>query len=165
MKSFGERLRTLRQQAGLSQNELAKQLKISKSSINMYERNEREPGFEIMESIADFFNVDMDYLYGRTDEPNRLKRLIDTFFTENGKITMDELQLALILLRGNINTDQYSCLDDPASRVRFSEVARAQQFLSEYLSLSEADQRDVYKYLQFTIQQNKKNSKSDDSEQ
>lgn len=33
----------------------------------MYERGEREPGFETMEAIADLFNVDMDYLYGRTD--------------------------------------------------------------------------------------------------
>ena len=33
----------------------------------MYERGEREPGFETMESIADLFNVDMNYLYGRTD--------------------------------------------------------------------------------------------------
>lgn len=33
----------------------------------MYERGEREPGFETMEAIADLFNVDMNYLYGRTD--------------------------------------------------------------------------------------------------
>mgnify|MGYP004485157827 CR=1 FL=1 len=33
----------------------------------MYERGEREPSFETMESIADLFNIDMDYLYGRTD--------------------------------------------------------------------------------------------------
>jgi len=33
----------------------------------MYERGEREPGFETMETIADLFNVDMNYLYGRTD--------------------------------------------------------------------------------------------------
>jgi repressor LexA len=39
----------------------------------MYERGEREPGLEMMEAIADFFNVDLDYLYGKSDTPNRSK--------------------------------------------------------------------------------------------
>ena len=68
---FHERLRQLRTEKRISQQALADQLGISKSSINMYERGEREPGFEMMEAIADYFNVDMDYLYGKTDVRNR----------------------------------------------------------------------------------------------
>lgn len=64
MSSFNVRLRQLRQEAGMSQNDLAKQIGVSKSSVNMYERGEREPGFETLEAIADFFNVDMNYLLG-----------------------------------------------------------------------------------------------------
>lgn len=68
MSMFAQRLKLLRNEADLSQQELANQLKcVSKSSINMYERGEREPGLETTEAIADFFNVDIDYLYGRTD--------------------------------------------------------------------------------------------------
>lgn len=67
MGKFGERLRSLRTDKGLSQMELSKQLKISKSSINMYERGDREPGIEMLERIADYFNVDMDYLLGKSD--------------------------------------------------------------------------------------------------
>ena len=37
----------------------------------MYERGEREPGLEMVENIADFFNVDVDYLFGKSDIPNR----------------------------------------------------------------------------------------------
>ena len=37
----------------------------------MYERGEREPGIETLGNIADFFNVDLDYLFGRTDIPNK----------------------------------------------------------------------------------------------
>jgi repressor LexA len=59
-------LRFLRKEKGMTQAELASQLGISKSSINMYERGEREPGLEMMEAISDYFNVDMDYLYGRS---------------------------------------------------------------------------------------------------
>ena len=67
MATFAERLKSLRREAGWSQQRLADELKLSKSSVNMYERGEREPGFETLETIADLFNVDMNYLYGRTD--------------------------------------------------------------------------------------------------
>ena len=68
MGTFGQRLRELRNQRGISQNELSKYIGVSKSSVNMYERGEREPGFETLEAIADFFNVNMDYLLGRESE-------------------------------------------------------------------------------------------------
>ena len=67
MATFAERLRSLRQEKGWSQQRLAAELKLSKSSVNMYERGEREPGFETMEALADLFHVDMNYLYGRTE--------------------------------------------------------------------------------------------------
>lgn len=65
MASFKNRLKELRKQAELSQSELAEKVGVSKSSINMYERGEREPSFETLEAIADFFNVNLDYLMGR----------------------------------------------------------------------------------------------------
>ncbi len=67
MATFAERLKSLRGEKGWSQQRLADELKLSKSSVNMYERGEREPSFETMEAIADLFNVDMNYLYGRAD--------------------------------------------------------------------------------------------------
>ncbi len=76
MASFEERLKFLRVSKELSQMDLAKQLKISKSSINMYERGEREPGIETLEAIADFFNVDLDYLLGKSDFANRNEWLL-----------------------------------------------------------------------------------------
>lgn len=71
MPKFNERFRALRQERGLSQMQLSKILKISKSSVNMYERGEREPGIETLELIADTFNVDLDYLIGKSDCPNK----------------------------------------------------------------------------------------------
>lgn len=65
MSKFNLRLRELRTSHNLSQQELANHLKISKSSINMYERGEREPGIDALISFAEFFNVDLDYLVGR----------------------------------------------------------------------------------------------------
>lgn len=71
MAKFSERLRQLRTARDLSQMEFAKLIGISKSSVNMYERGEREPGLETLEQIADYFNVDMDYLLGKSDTVNK----------------------------------------------------------------------------------------------
>lgn len=69
MSAFSENLRQLRKERGLSLEQLANYIGVSKSSINMYERGEREPSFETTEAIADFFNVNLDYLLGRENSP------------------------------------------------------------------------------------------------
>ena len=71
MSKFSERFKLLRKERGLSQAALATELGFTKSSVNMYERGDREPGLESLETIADFFNVDMDYLLGKSDVQNR----------------------------------------------------------------------------------------------
>ena len=65
----------LRIEKGLTQGELAKELGISKSTIGMWETGKRLPSPELYEQLADFFNVDIDYLYGRT--PIRQKERYD----------------------------------------------------------------------------------------
>lgn len=71
MSKFSERFKELRYCRKLSQQELADKLGTSKSSVNMYERGEREPSLEMLECIADFFNVDMDYLLGKSQIANQ----------------------------------------------------------------------------------------------
>lgn len=71
MTKFSSRLRELRNSKNLSQQKLADLVGTSKSSINMYERGEREPGLEMLVTFADFYNVDLDYLLGKSDIPNR----------------------------------------------------------------------------------------------
>ena len=61
---FSTRLRILRQQYGLTQSELAKQLGVSTSTIGMYEQGRREPDKDALLAIANFFNVTTDYLLG-----------------------------------------------------------------------------------------------------
>ena len=62
-------LKELRQKKHLTQLELSRVLQISASSIGMYEQGRREPDHETLTKIADFFNVSVDYLLGRTDNP------------------------------------------------------------------------------------------------
>lgn len=64
--TFGKVLRQLRKEFGLTQKSLSQHLGIAESTIGMYEREQREPDFETLEAIADYFNVDMDYLTGRS---------------------------------------------------------------------------------------------------
>ena len=64
---FNIRLKQLRHARRLTQVELAKRLGISSAAVSMYESGQREPNFETEELIADFFNVDIDYLRGKRD--------------------------------------------------------------------------------------------------
>lgn len=75
MPKFSERLKQLRNEHKISQQDLADRIGMSKSSINMYERGEREPGLETLEALADYFNVDLDYLLGKSQNQKR-----DLFF-------------------------------------------------------------------------------------
>lgn len=64
---FSERLKELRMKRGYSQYDLAKKLGVSKSTISMMEIGSRQPSKEMMELVADFFNVSLDYLMGKDD--------------------------------------------------------------------------------------------------
>lgn len=66
MANFGSILKNLRLSRNITQGELAAKLGISRSAVGMYETGGREPDFEMMEAIADIFNVDIDYLMGRS---------------------------------------------------------------------------------------------------
>ena len=61
----------LRNEKGFSQEQLAKVLHVSKSTVAMWETGQRLPSVEKYEEIADYFNVDMDFLYGRTSIKRR----------------------------------------------------------------------------------------------
>lgn len=67
MEIFGDRLKQLREEKGYSQQELAEMINVSRSSVGMFEQGTREPNFETLEAIADVFNVDLDYIFGRTN--------------------------------------------------------------------------------------------------
>lgn len=79
MSSFKDVLKSLRTASGLTQDDLSKKIKISRSTVGMYESGSREPDYETLELIADFFNVDIDYLLGRTNKttfiPNSHSRI------------------------------------------------------------------------------------------
>ena len=70
MKIIGERLKELRKGVQLSQTRIAKMFGTGQSSIFKYESGISTVPAEIMLQYADYFDVSMDYLYGRTDDPH-----------------------------------------------------------------------------------------------
>ena len=63
------RLNELRKKKGISQLRLATDLNTTQNTISRYETGEREPGIDELIKIADYFNVSVDYLIGRTENP------------------------------------------------------------------------------------------------
>ena len=65
MGDFPNVFKRIREQCGLTQQQMADKIGVSRSTIGMYENGEREPNFETLELIADTFNVDMNFLLGK----------------------------------------------------------------------------------------------------
>ena len=66
---IGKRMRALREMLGISQQTLAVQLGSTQSSINRYENEQALPPSDLLLRYADYFDVSLDYLFGRTDMP------------------------------------------------------------------------------------------------
>ena len=62
-------LRNLRKEKGISQLKLALDLNTNQNTISRYETGEREPGINELIKLADYFDVAIDYIVGRTDNP------------------------------------------------------------------------------------------------
>lgn len=77
----GNRIKQLREENNLKQEDLAKKLSVAPSTIGMYERDEREPNDTIKLQIAQLFNVSIDYLLGKSDLRN----------TQNNNINSDQI--------------------------------------------------------------------------
>lgn len=124
MVEIKDRIIELRLSKDLTQSELAKELEISPSSIGMYEQGRRKPSFELLEKISDYFNVDMDYLMGRSDIKNKYQLEIKnkTMNANTGKEKLKEIKNEKISEQQLINT--ISNYLNENSKVTLSEIKR-----------------------------------------
>lgn len=88
MVNFGQKLRTLRKNAGMTQTDLAKRLNITKSVVSYYELQERIPSPDVLIQLADIFHVTADYLLDIDH-----KKLIDV-----SDLSDDDMQFVLITI-------------------------------------------------------------------
>jgi transcriptional regulator with XRE-family HTH domain len=121
LMNIGSRLAFLRDQRGLTQEELAASLGISRAALSHYEKSRREPDTETLGKIADLFQVSIDYLVGRTPHPQTTldpevrqfadelelsdEQLLDHFaLTIDGrKLTADEARRFIAFVRAERN--------------------------------------------------------------
>ena len=105
---YGDRIKSERKRAGLTQAELAKRLELKQQTVGDYERGIRKPSFDVLEKMSKLFGCTIDYLFGRTnvrrqltlkgdDLPKVLKDAgVDVYMlteeaAKNGALSEDEL--------------------------------------------------------------------------
>lgn len=93
-KEIGTRIRAMRKSRQMTQEDLAKAIGQSPSSITMYETGRREPDFETMEALADVFNVPLASLVAGEDQ---LARILEDYYTPEDEPRTPE---ARILAKG-----------------------------------------------------------------
>ena len=104
MSIFAQRLKGLREEAGLTQEELAKKLKVSRSTLGSWEVGNRTPELNTAIKISNYFNVQLDYFWGETDsktEKTRNEALLDSLkpFIEHRENTIMLLPKAATALK------------------------------------------------------------------
>lgn len=65
---FGDRLRSLRENKNLTQQKVADDLNIKRENLSNYERNKREPDYEMLKKLAEYYGVSRSYILGETDK-------------------------------------------------------------------------------------------------
>jgi transcriptional regulator with XRE-family HTH domain len=111
MKTCGQRIAKLRENQKLTQGELADQLEITRASLSHYETGRREPDYAVLNKIADFFHVSIDYLIGRTED-------LQPTVNESIKLFEESLELSdeTILERFNLKVDGRELTPEEAKR-------------------------------------------------
>ena len=69
MQEVAQRLKSLRESVGLSQAKLAALIGATQASVNRYENGQSSPPLKILRWYADFFDVSLDYIFARTEQP------------------------------------------------------------------------------------------------
>ncbi|MGI6014321.1 MAG: helix-turn-helix domain-containing protein [Oscillospiraceae bacterium] len=69
--NFQNRLITIRKSNNLTQKQLASAIGLSEVGVQNYESGRRKPAFDVLIALADYFDVSLDYLVGRSDDPAR----------------------------------------------------------------------------------------------
>ena len=107
---FRFRIRELRESSGYkSQQSFADAFGIAQSTVGNWEAGKREPNYDTTIRLADFFDVSVDYLLGRTDQKSMA--VADTISSSNSAdvpLTSDGLLLEIMRLYGDKTVDAFS---------------------------------------------------------
>lgn len=85
----GDRIAILREELGITKAKLADQIHVSRSSVSEYENGTAQPSMSVLLQLADFFDVSLDYLMGRTDIRSSYQKLESELRTRSGMVPVD----------------------------------------------------------------------------
>ena len=71
MSTLNERLIQLKNERGLLQKDIARDVGLALRTYQYYETGQRKPDSDALIALADYFDVSLDYLAGRSDDPSR----------------------------------------------------------------------------------------------
>jgi len=129
-----KRLVQLRKSSGLSQYELAEKLNFSRGKYANYEQGTRQPDYETLDKLADFYNVTTDYLLGRSNDPN-----------QNLDENFDPLEeLKQFMIDNNMQDMDFGFYD-----------------IEKWKQLSREDIEDVKKHFEYVLHRAKERNKQD----
>lgn len=112
MTTLSERIKQLRKEKDLTQEEFGKIFGIVKSTVSLYENNKSTPDDEIKKKIAEYFNVSLDYLMGNSDIRNPYANKIPKM-TPHEKIDYDDfMEQAKIHFMGASSEDKDAIFKD-----------------------------------------------------
>lgn len=132
MELFGKRLSELREKSGLTQKELSSRLGMARTTFSGYENGTREPDHQTLQKFADYFDVSIDYLLGRTDDK---KAILDD--QSRSLIDMLELELSDEEIINKMNFKVDGILLEPEDVKVFLALVRAERLRKKLGLVSE----------------------------
>ena len=184
MSYFADQLKQLRIQRGLTQAALSKELNVTQNAIFNWENGKREPSIEMIQKIADYFQVSTAYLFAEKETYRTILKFLDEcskgkapdaidYPQANRGNSMEDVPKAAEGLRSDfVVTDEAGT---PLMSIAFMESNKSYEHLISYIqkcyewyqktykSLNEDGQRKVAEYAELLSQTEKYQKKSDES--
>ncbi|MCK9444998.1 MAG: helix-turn-helix domain-containing protein [Tissierellaceae bacterium] len=122
---FAQRLKELREEAGLTQDELAKKLNLTQSTIAYYENGKKMPTMENAKILAQIFNISLDYLFGKMDKTK-------TAHLEESKLSLIGERLSHDI--NNLSSESLKDLEDYINLLKIRDMQKRNGKLSDELT-------------------------------
>lgn len=136
---IGNRIKQLRTEYGMLQKDLAERLQLSQQTISLYESNKRQPDYDTLRTLAEFFNVSTDYILGVTNIQETINSIVEP-------------------------SDEYIVKKKFNTHSRPNKKNKSLDILDKIYALSPESQEDVMKYIEMCKlwEKEKKNPKGSD---
>lgn len=151
---LGERLKKLRCENGISQEEFAKIIGKSRSSVAGYEVGDRMPDSNTLVYIADYFNCTLDYLFGRSDYKNEIEKGLVDILSEKLGVSVESVNHIMPLFNKYLTIIKVSIY--PNSNELTKELENTIEWLYDYV-LQSLEDVDLQNKLTNAIASNDKN--------